>query len=102
NELEAKFKEMDGATPSKELDELRRENRQLKHRDVFKDVARESGVKTSRKALDTLWDALKYENDKDADPADLKARIEAVRPDYDFLFNPAEAKADAKVENPTE
>jgi hypothetical protein len=95
NELESQFNELKkGAPPSKELDDLRRENRQLKHRDVFKDVARDSGVKASRKALDTLWDALKYENDKDADPADLKARIEAVRPDYDFLFDgtPAEGE----------
>jgi myosin heavy subunit len=90
NELENELKK--GATPSKELETLRKENLQLKHRDVFKDVARDSGVKTSRKALDTLWDALKYESDKDADPADLKARIEAVRPDYDFLFDAAPAE----------
>lgn len=85
--------------PSAELEALRRENRGLKHRSVFERVARESGVKTTGKALDTLWDAIKYEADGDADPAELGKRIEAARPDYDFLFEPAEA---AKSDTPAD
>lgn len=89
-ELEAQLKELQkqgGSAPSEELESLRRENRQLKHRGVFERVARETGARTSGKALDALWDALKYDADGDADPADLKAKIEAVKADYDFLFD---------------
>lgn len=75
-----------GGATSKELETLRKENLQLKHRDVFKDVARDSGARTSRAALDTLWDAMKYEADGDANPDDLKAKIEAVKATHDFLF----------------
>jgi hypothetical protein len=88
--------------PSAELDQLRRENRQLKHRSVFERVARESGAKTSGKALDTLWDALRYEADGDADPADLKARIEAAKADYDFLFQPAEGETPKPADSPAD
>jgi hypothetical protein len=76
-----------------ELEALRRENRQLKHRTVFERVAREAGARTSGKALDALWQAVGYDAQGDADSADLKARIEGARPDYDFLFEVAPAPA---------
>ena len=104
-ELERELKELQskgGPAPSEELETLRRENRQLKHRDVFKDVAREAGVKTTGKALDTLWNAIKYEADGDADPADLAAKIEAVKADYDFLFEVAPAEGETPAPKPTE
>lgn len=78
---------------SGELEALRRENRSLKHRSVFERVARDAGAKTAGKALDTLWDALKYEADGEADPAELTKRIEAAKADYSFLFNdPADSE----------
>jgi histone H3/H4 len=90
NQARRRVEELESAKPADspaELEQLRRENRQLKHRGVFERVAREAGAKTTGKALDTLWDALKYDAKGEADPADLKAKIEAARPDYDFLFD---------------
>lgn len=93
--LEEMEKAKPASEPSAEIEALRKENRTLKHRGVFERVAREAGAKTSGKALDTLWNAIGYEADGDADPEAIGERIEAARAEYDFLFAPAEAEKPA-------
>src|SRR6185437_3563842 len=91
-DLETQFAELKkGAKPSAELDHLRRENRQLRHRGAFDRAATEAGVKASGKARDTLFGAMELPEEGEVKDDYFRDRIEAARADYDFLFDPPPA-----------